>query len=137
MQLPIGILTSAAIVVFAGTAGATETSKTIAVFTKNSTNPAYEAFRIAADKVAAATGTRVVHFVPKQPDNVDEQKAMVDQILKAPPDVVIFIPVDDVAMVNSVKKLNDAGIPIVLVCQSAARPFRYLCRRRRFRDRLP
>ena len=29
---------------------------TIAVFTKNSTNPAYEAFRIAADQVARATG---------------------------------------------------------------------------------
>ena len=53
---------------------------TIAVFTKNPTNPAYEAFRIAADQIAQATGVRVVHFVPKQPDNVDEQKAMVEQV---------------------------------------------------------
>jgi ribose transport system substrate-binding protein len=29
---------------------------TIAVFTKNLTNPAYEAFRIAADQVAHSTG---------------------------------------------------------------------------------
>ena len=31
------------------------------------------------------------------------------------PDAIIFIPVDDVAMVNSVKKLNEAKIPVVLV----------------------
>ncbi len=89
--------------------------KTIAVFTKNRTNPAYEAFRIAADQIARATDTRVVHFVPKQPDNVDEQKTMVQQILKDRPDVVVFIPVDDVAMVDSVKEINAANIPIVLV----------------------
>jgi ribose transport system substrate-binding protein len=88
---------------------------TIAVFTKNLTNPAYESFRIAADKVAAVTGVKIVHYVPKQPDNVDEQKAMVEQALKDTPDAVIFIPVDDVAMVDSVKKLNDAKIPVVLV----------------------
>jgi ribose transport system substrate-binding protein len=88
---------------------------TIAVFTKNLTNPAYEAFRIAADQIARSTGARVRHFVPKQPDNVDEQKAMVEQVLKDKPDAVIFIPVDDVAMIDSVKKLNEAKIPIVLV----------------------
>jgi ribose transport system substrate-binding protein len=88
---------------------------TIAVFTKNLTNPAYEAFRIAADQIAHATGARVIHFVPKQPDNVDEQKAMVEQVLKDRPDAVIFIPVDDVAMIPSVKELNAAKIPVVLV----------------------
>ena len=88
--------------------------KTIAVFTKNTTNPAYEAFRIAADQVARTTGARIVHYVPKQPDNVDEQVAMVEQTLKDKPDAVVFIPVDDVAMIDSVKKLNAANIPIVL-----------------------
>ena len=52
--------------------------------------------------------------MPKKPDNVDEQKALVEQVLKDRPDVVIFIPVDDVAMIDSVKKLNEAKIPIVL-----------------------
>jgi ribose transport system substrate-binding protein len=87
----------------------------IAVFTKNSTNPAYEAFRIAADKVAGAAGAKIVHLVPKQPDNIDEQKAMVEQVLKERPSAIVFIPVDDVAMVDSVKRLNEAKIPIVLV----------------------
>jgi ribose transport system substrate-binding protein len=103
-----------AMAAFAGHARAADTTMTIAVFTKNSTNPAYEAFRIAADQIARAAGARIVHFVPQKPDNVDEQKAMVEQVLKDRPDAVVFIPVDDVAMVESVKKLNAAKIPIVL-----------------------
>jgi ribose transport system substrate-binding protein len=88
--------------------------KIIAVFTKNSTNPAYDAFRLGADQIAQANGAKAVHYVPKKPDNIDEQKAMVEQVLKDKPDIVIFIPVDDVAMIESVKKLNDAKIPVVL-----------------------
>ena len=112
-------LTAAIIVgsmlLFTGHASAADNQMTIAVFTKNRTNPAYEAFRIASDQIARTTGVKLIHLVPNQPDNVDEQKAMVDQVLKDRPDAVIFIPVDDVAMINSVKKLNDAKIPIVLV----------------------
>jgi len=103
-----------AMALFGVNAKAADDKPTIAVFTKNSTNPAYQAFRIAADQVARSVGARIVHFVPKQPDNVDEQKAMVEQVLKDRPDAVVFIPVDDVAMIDSVKKLNEARIPIVL-----------------------
>jgi ribose transport system substrate-binding protein len=114
MQYLVAVVLAGSMALFAGSARAAD-EMTIAVFTKNSTNPAYEAFRIAADQIARSTGARVLHFVPKQPDNVDEQKAMVEQVLKDRPDAVIFIPVDDVAMVDSVKKLNDAKIPVVLV----------------------
>jgi ribose transport system substrate-binding protein len=107
-------MAAASLALSAGSAKAAD-GMTIAVFTKNSTNPAYQAFRIAADQIARSTGARVVHFVPKQPDNVDEQKAMVEQVLRDRPDAVIFIPVDDVAMIDSVKQLNDAKIPVVLV----------------------
>jgi ribose transport system substrate-binding protein len=92
----------------------TARGKTIAVFTKNSTNPAYAAFRFAVDQVTGAAGATAVHFVPEQPDNVDEQKAFVAQVLADKPDIVIFIPVDDVAMIDPVRQLNAAGIPIVL-----------------------
>ena len=114
MQYLVAAVLAGSMTLFAGSARAAD-EMTIAVFTKNSTNPAYEAFRIAADQIARSTGARVLHFVPKQPDNVDEQKAMVEQVLKDRPDAVIFIPVDDVAMVDSVKKLNEAKIPVVLV----------------------
>src|ERR1700730_2825524 len=114
MQYLVAGVLAGSMALFAGSAKAAD-EMTIAVFTKNSTNPAYEAFRIAADKVAGATGAKIQHYVPKQPDNVDEQKAMVEQVLKDRPDAVIFIPVDDVAMIDSVKKLNEAKIPVVLV----------------------
>jgi ribose transport system substrate-binding protein len=103
-----------AMILFTGHAEAADGSMTIAVFTKNTTNPAYQAFRIAADQIGRSAGARIQHFVPKQPDNVDEQQAMVEQVLKDRPDAVVFIPVDDVAIVGSVKKLNEANIPVVL-----------------------
>jgi ribose transport system substrate-binding protein len=113
MRILVAVVMAGSLAFSAG--GAKAADMTIAVFTKNLTNPAYEAFRIASDQIARSTGAKVVHFVPKQPDNVDEQKAMVEQVLKDRPDAVIFIPVDDVAMIDSVKKLNEAKIPVVLV----------------------
>jgi ribose transport system substrate-binding protein len=85
----------------------------IAVFTKNTTNPAYENFRLGADKAAAAMGARTRHYVPNKPDNVDEQTALVAQALHDKPDLVLFVPVDDVAMVEPLRKITEAGIAVV------------------------
>ena len=114
MRCLITAFVAGAIALVASQTNAEDRSMIIAVFTKNTTNPAYSAFRLAADQVGQATGARILHFVPRQPDNVEEQKAMVEQVLKERPDAVVFIPVDDVAMIDSVKKLNEAKIPIVL-----------------------
>src|SRR5262245_40522217 len=114
MRYLVTALITASTALFTFHAHAAESSITIAVFTKNTTNPAYSAFRLAADQIGQLTGANIRHFVPKQPDNIDEQKAMVEEVLKSRADAVVFIPVDDVAMVESVQKLNDAGIPIVL-----------------------
>src|SRR3984957_5695721 len=103
-----------AMTIFASDARTADEKITIAVFTKNTPNPAYQAFRTAADQIGRSAGAKILHYVPKQPDNVDEQKAMVEQVLKDRPDAVVFIPVDDVAMIDSVKKLNQAKIPVVL-----------------------
>jgi ribose transport system substrate-binding protein len=92
---------------------AAEQPPLIAVFTKNTTNPAYENFRIGADKAAAAGGARTKHYVPVKPDNVDEQKALIEQALADKPDVVLFIAVDDTAMVEPLKTITDAHIPVV------------------------
>ncbi len=111
-------------------AEAIERPMTIAVFTKNSTNPAYAAFRFAADQIARASGAKAVHYVPKKPDDVDEQKAFVEQVLKDRPDVVIFIPVDDVAMIELGEEAQRGENPYRARLQSAARQLCYLCRRR-------
>ena len=85
----------------------------IAVFTKNRTNPAYTAARLGADRVAARLGARVAHYVPDKPDDVAEQRALVDRAIAERPDAAVFVPVHATAMGDSVRKLNAAGIPVV------------------------
>jgi ribose transport system substrate-binding protein len=105
--------------IFASSLAADE-NPVIAVFTKNTTNPAYENFRLGADKAAAAMGARTRHYVPNKPDNVDEQKALVEQALLDRPDLILFVPVDDVAMAGSLNKITEAGIPVVTAVSQIA-----------------
>ncbi len=86
---------------------------TLAVFTKNRVNPAYAAARLAADRVAAEAGARTIHYVPETPDHVGEQKALVGEALANRPDAVVFVPTDDAAMVEDVRRFEAAGIPVV------------------------
>ena len=85
----------------------------IAVFTKNRTNPAYAAARLGADRVAARMGARIAHYVPDRPDDVSEQKALVERAIAARSDAAVFVPVHATEMDDSVRKLNAAGIPTV------------------------
>lgn len=87
--------------------------ETIAVFTKNRTNPAYEAARLGAERTAGRNEARILHFVPGKPDDIDEQIALVEQAIAARPDAVVFVPVHLTALNASVRKLNAAGIPVV------------------------
>jgi ribose transport system substrate-binding protein len=87
--------------------------ETVAVFTKNRTNPAYEAARIGAERTAARLGARILHFVPERPDDIEQQIALVDEALAARPDAVVFVPVHLTALDGAVRKVNAAGIPIV------------------------
>ncbi|KAF0098006.1 MAG: ribose transport system substrate-binding protein [Rhodospirillaceae bacterium] len=87
---------------------------TLAVFTKNRVNPAYDAARLATDRIAAAAGARTVHYVPGTPDHVAEQKALVTEALAARPDAVLFNPTDDVAMEEDVARISAAGLPVAV-----------------------
>lgn len=86
---------------------------TIAVFTKNRTNPAYTAARLGADRTAARLGACTVHYVPEQPDDIQEQIALVERAIDDRPDAALFVPVHATAMNASVRKLNAASIPAV------------------------
>jgi ribose transport system substrate-binding protein len=88
-------------------------NETIAVFTKNRSNPAYDAARLGAERTAARNGARVVHYVPRKPDDIAEQIALVGQAIAARPDAVVFVPVHLTALDASVRELNAAGIPAV------------------------
>src|ERR1700704_6785308 len=85
----------------------------LAFFTKTRVNPAYAAARLAADRVAAEAGARAVHFVPDTPDEFGQQKALVGEALANRPDAVVFVPTDDGAMVEDVRRFEAAGIPVV------------------------
>src|SRR5476651_1160966 len=89
-------------------------SLTLAVFTKNRINPAYDAARMAADRVAAEAGARTVHYVPETPDHVGQQKALARAALAARPDAVLLNPTDDVQMQEELALFAAAGIPVVL-----------------------
>jgi len=53
----------------------------LAVFTKNRTNPAYEAARIGADRTAKRLGAMTAHYVPDIPDDVGQQIALIDRAI--------------------------------------------------------
>jgi ribose transport system substrate-binding protein len=84
----------------------------LAMFTKNRENPAYEAARLGAERVAARMGARVTQYVPVMPDHAGEQQALVDQAITRKPDAVLFVATDAEAMVPSIRKLNAARIPV-------------------------
>ena len=84
----------------------------IAVFTKNRTNPAYEAARIGADRTASRLGGYTSHFVPRTPDDSEEQIALIDRALAERPDGFVFVPVHETAVDEAVRKIDAAGIPL-------------------------
>ncbi len=87
--------------------------ETIAVMTKNQTNPFFQAERIGTETAARQLNARVLQFIPTQPDSIPEQMSQFDDIAVRKPNAVVFVPVDYKAMVPGVEKLNAAGIPAV------------------------
>ncbi len=110
------LLASLAVGAFALPAMAQDNPLTIAVFTKNNTNPAYEAARLAVDRVAADAGAKTVHYVPETPDDVDQQRVLIDAMLAGEqPDLVVFVPVHDTKMEPDLEKMTAAGLPVVSI----------------------
>jgi ribose transport system substrate-binding protein len=87
-------------------------SRRIAVFTKNLTNPAYEAARLGADRVAMRFGATTIHYVPRQPDNVAEQIALIERAIADRPDAVVFTPVHETAVNDAILGFDAARIPL-------------------------
>lgn len=90
-----------------------EGGERIAVFTKNQTNPFFQAVRIGADAAAKQMNVKVTHYVPTKPDSIPEQMSQVEDVIVKKPDAIVFTPVDYKAMVPAVAKMNAAKIPVV------------------------
>jgi len=66
-----------------------------------------------ADRAARRLGARTLHYVPRTPDDVGEQIALIDQALAQSPDAVVFVPVHPTAINPSIRRIYAAGIPVV------------------------
>ncbi len=87
--------------------------ETIAVFTKNQTNPYFQAVRVGADAAAKVLHVKTLHYIPTKPDSIPEQMSQIEDVVVKKPDAIVFTPVDYKALVPGVEKINAANIPVV------------------------
>ena len=119
MTLATGGARLARLATFASLAAAATLShadgEKIALFTKNQTNPFFQAVRLGADSAAKQMNAKVTHYVPTKADSIPEQMSQVEDVIVKKPDAIVFTPVDYKAMVPAVQKINAAKIPVVNV----------------------
>jgi len=84
----------------------------IAVFTKNRTNPAYDAARMGADRAAARLGASTQHFVPQAGDDPAQQSALVDEALALRTDAFVFAPVHATRVNAALGRIAASGTPL-------------------------
>jgi ribose transport system substrate-binding protein len=94
-------------------------AETIAVFTKNTTNPFSKAIRLGADTAAKKLSVDVNHYVPTTADNAAEQSKLVEDAIAKKPDLILFDPVDNEKLVPSIEKINAAKIPAIEITDRA------------------
>lgn len=120
----LAILTAAGMAACAGggdeSGSAGEARETIAVFTKNQTNPFFEVVRTGAARAASDMGADVVQYIPTRPDNIPEQMSQIEDVVVRRPDAIVFTPVDTQAMAPGVEQVNAAGIPVVNITDPVA-----------------
>lgn len=90
-----------------------QSGERIAVFTKNQTNPFFQAVRLGADSAAKQLDAKVTHYVPTKPDSIPEQMSQIEDVIVKKPDAIVFTPVDYKAMGPAIGKINAAKIPVV------------------------
>lgn len=115
-----GLASAAALAVLLSAGSVFAAEETIAVFTKNQTNPFFEVLRVGAQKAAQALGAKIINYIPTQPDSIPEQLSEIDDVIVKKPDAILLIPVDYKAMVPGIQRINAAKIPIVNLTDRSA-----------------
>jgi ribose transport system substrate-binding protein len=103
----------------AGTA-ANADDEVIAVFTKNQTNPFFQAVRAGANAAAVALKAKTLHYIPTKPDSIPEQLSQIEDVVVKKPNAIVFTPVDYKAMVPGIEKISAASIPVVNVTDKSS-----------------
>ena len=114
------LLLATVVAIGSGVGLARADGETIAVFTKNQTNPFFQNVRVGAENAARQLGAKVIQYVPTKPDSIPEQMSQVEDVIVKKPDAIVFTPVDYKALIPSVEKMNAAGIPVVNVTDHMA-----------------
>ena len=114
------LILATAVAIGAGIGAARADGETIAVFTKNQTNPFFQNVRVGAASAAKQMGASVIQYVPTKPDSIPEQMSQVEDVIIKKPSAIVFTPVDYKALIPSVEKMNAAGIPVVNVTDHMA-----------------
>src|ERR1700754_1520611 len=119
-QTKLGYLTLPLLIAAAFTTQARADGETIAVFTKNQTNPFFQTVRVGADNMAKSLNAKTLHYIPTKPDSIPEQLSQIEDVVVKKPSAIVFIPVDYKAMGPGVEKINDAKIPVVNITDRSA-----------------
>jgi len=85
----------------------------MAIILKNLINPYFVAMGEGAQAAAADMNINMSVLAPEQPDNVEEQTNMVENLVQAGTDAIILVPADSKAIVPAVDKARAAGVPVV------------------------
>ena len=109
------LVTTLAVTACSGSSDAPKENKreTIALFTKNLTNPYFQTVRVAAQTAANEMDVELLNYVPTTADSIPEQMSQIEDAITKRPSAAVFIPVDAKAMIPGVEKFNVAGIPVV------------------------
>jgi ribose transport system substrate-binding protein len=85
----------------------------IAVVLKNFINPFWLTHQRWAEKAGEDFGVDVEVLAPTNPDNVEEQIRIVEDLIQKGVDGVAIAPANTTAIATAIQKLNAAGIPVV------------------------
>jgi ribose transport system substrate-binding protein len=66
--------------------------ETIAVFTKNQTNPYFQTVRVGANIAAKTLNAKTLHYIPTKPDSIPEQLSQIEDVVVEKPNAIVFIP---------------------------------------------
>src|SRR5215470_438052 len=112
-----GVLLAAAVLHIA--ALSRSDAETIATFTRNPANPILRGVRIGSEIAAKSLDAQIVHFIPRS-EAPAEQLGLVEEVVRAKPDAIVFAPFDPKVMVPAIDKLNAAGILVTNVNERLA-----------------
>lgn len=111
----------ALIFMFCSATMAVAAEKWVVFSVKNIVNPFWKACWVGAQKAAGEyDGIKLTYTSPTKSDNIEEQTSMMEDIMLQKPDGIVFVPVDYVALVPIVEKMNKANIPVFNYCNQMA-----------------